>query len=114
MTSTQLNALRHVALLGLIEGISFVVLLGIAMPLKYVWQIPEAVKLVGWAHGLLFVWYLGAIAWAAWQCRWPLERLSLYALSAVVPIAPFFVERALRREIKAAQQAQTHTNTISR
>jgi hypothetical protein len=48
----KLNWLRKI---GIAEGISFLVLLCIAMPLKYFFQQPMAVKIFGWAHGVLFV-----------------------------------------------------------
>ena len=61
MLKTPLGRFRAVALA---EGLSFVVLLFIAMPLKYALGLPLAVKYVGWAHGLLFVLYpvVGALA----------------------------------------------------
>ena len=43
---------------GIAEGISFLVLLGIAMPLKYLFDQPMAVTIVGWAHGVLFVVFI--------------------------------------------------------
>jgi integral membrane protein len=43
--------------IALIEGLSYLTLLGIAMPLKYIWGMPLAVKYVGWAHGILFILY---------------------------------------------------------
>ena len=51
----QLHRFRMVAIA---EGISFLVLLGIAMPLKYILDVPEAVKVVGWIHGALFVTFI--------------------------------------------------------
>ena len=45
-------------MIGITEGISFLVLLLIAMPLKYIFHFPEAVKFVGWAHGILFIAFL--------------------------------------------------------
>ena len=45
-------------MIGIAEGISFLVLLLIAMPLKYFMQMPEAVKFVGWVHGALFVAFI--------------------------------------------------------
>ena len=67
MLSTPIGRLR---LVGILEGISFLVLLGIAMPLKYLAGQPEAVKVVGWAHGALFVLYVGAVMQAALAHGW--------------------------------------------
>ena len=46
---------------GLAEAVSFLVLLGVAMPLKYLAGMPQAVKVVGWAHGLLFMGFCAAL-----------------------------------------------------
>lgn len=51
MSGHRIRILRIVAL---IEGVSFLVLLGIGMPLKYLADIPAAVRITGWAHGVLF------------------------------------------------------------
>jgi len=50
---------------GIAEGTSFLVLIGIAMPLKYIFHQPMAVKIFGWAHGILFVGFLSL----AWEVR---------------------------------------------
>jgi integral membrane protein len=50
--------LHRFRMIGIAEGISFLVLLIIAMPLKYFYNQPLAVKYVGWAHGALFVAYI--------------------------------------------------------
>ena len=50
-----INWFRRIAIA---EGISFLVLVLIAMPLKYLAGLPEAVKIIGWAHGILFVAFL--------------------------------------------------------
>src|SRR5690349_20635048 len=55
LKNTSLGRFRAIALL---EGLSFVLLLFIAMPLKYLAGMPLGVKMVGWAHGMLFVLYL--------------------------------------------------------
>ena len=53
---TTLNRLRSV---GILEAISFLLLLGIAMPLKYAFGQPEMVRIVGMAHGVLWILYVG-------------------------------------------------------
>ena len=56
MLSHSIGRLRAI---GMLEGVSFLVLLGVAMPLKYLAGMPAAVKIVGWVHGILFV----ALCW---------------------------------------------------
>ena len=52
------SPVRLFSTIALVEGISYVLLLGIAMPLKYFLDMPLAVKVVGWAHGVLFMAYV--------------------------------------------------------
>lgn len=83
------------------EGVSTVVLFGLAMPLKYLFDRPEAVTYVGWVHGLLFMLYLAFLALAAVRLSWGLKRVGLFFLASLVPLAPFFVESSLRKEAAA-------------
>lgn len=80
------------------EGVSTVILFGIAMPLKYFADMPGAVTYVGWVHGLLFMLYLGFLGLATLKLRWTLGRVVLFFIASLVPLAPFFVERSLRKE----------------
>ena len=54
MLRSPIGRLRAV---GLAEGVSFLLLLGVAMPLKYAAGYPQAVRIVGWVHGLFFMGY---------------------------------------------------------
>jgi integral membrane protein len=93
--STPIGRLR---LIGLLEGLSFLILLLIAMPLKYAAGIPIAVKIVGWAHGVLFVLYLIALWRAASAQRWETPRIFAALIAALVPFGPLWLDRSLRRE----------------
>ncbi|MCZ8134288.1 MAG: DUF3817 domain-containing protein, partial [Algoriphagus sp.] len=55
MNAEQTKWARRFKWISLIEGLSFLILLGIAMPLKYMFDMPLAVTYVGWAHGILFI-----------------------------------------------------------
>ena len=92
MHSSSLGQLR---LVGRLEAISFLLLLGVAMPLKYALGMPGAVKVVGWAHGVLFMLYCVAVLRAAAECRFrPLLTAGLF-IAALVPFGPFVAERRL-------------------
>ena len=90
--------IRQLRIVGVIEGISFLLLLGIAMPLKYLAGMPQAVRFVGMAHGLLFVLYVAAGAWAGISLRWPLSRTLLVLAASVLPAGPFLIDGWLRRQ----------------
>jgi len=86
------------AKVALVEGISYVLLVGIAMPLKYFFDFPYAVKVVGWAHGVLFMLY-GILLILCWiEYKWSLTRVVLYFIASLLPFVPFIVERNLKRE----------------
>ncbi len=92
---------------GLVEGVSFLLLLGVAMPLKYFANWPTGVSVVGMAHGVLFLAYVGLIvgAYAAGRLG---GRLSLWsAVAAVVPFGPFLIDRKLR-EVEAGGTGHEH------
>lgn len=95
MLNTPLGRLR---LLGLLEGVSFLVLLFVAMPLKYLAGMPQMVRVAGSAHGLLFVVFVFAVLDVAVRLRWrPLRVLGALA-AAVVPFGPFILDARLRRD----------------
>jgi integral membrane protein len=99
--------LRLVRISSFLEGISFVVLALIAMPLKYVLQIPEAVTYVGWAHGILFLGLYGLLLLALNLGVIPFKLAALTAGAALLPAAPFFLDRRYR---ELEQQAATNKN----
>jgi integral membrane protein len=84
--------LRKVALF---EAVSFLVLMGIAMPLKYFWGMPSAVKVVGWAHGVLFMVFCVALAQTFWVAKWPMGRAIMVFVAALLPFGPFVVDRRM-------------------
>ncbi|WLR41816.1 DUF3817 domain-containing protein [Bacillus carboniphilus] len=82
-------------LAGMIEGLSYLVLLFIAMPLKYFFDIPEAVSIVGMAHGVLFVIYMIMIFWVTIKIRWPFRWLAGAVIVALIPFGYFVYDAKL-------------------
>lgn len=78
---------------SILEGVSFLVLLLIAMPLKYVWEAPQMVEVVGMLHGILFVLYIIGAFWLARALEWNLKTLFVVCISSVLPLGPFYVEK---------------------
>ena len=96
MLRTPIGRLRVIAF---IEGISYLVLLCIAMPLKYFAGLPEVVKTVGWIHGLLFVLYLISVAEVTVKHRWSLAQVLIAFVASLVPFGTFALDIRLRREV---------------
>lgn len=87
--------LKLFRVLAYLEGISFLVLLGIAMPLKYAYGMPEAVKWVGRIHGALFVGYAVGLAMVASEFSWSGKKTAQGFLAAILPFGPFYFDRKL-------------------
>ena len=100
MLTTSIGRLRTI---GLIEGISFLVLLGVAMPLKYFAGVPQAVTAVGWIHGLLFITFCIALTQAHQEAKWTLWRTGGVLIAALLPFGPFVIDGRLRKEDEALQ-----------
>lgn len=93
MSKSPVHWLR---ILALIEGVSFLLLLGVAMPLKYAAGIPEAVKIVGWMHGILFVALCYMLFKVTVEERWPITRSAMVFIAALLPFGPFVIDRRLK------------------
>lgn len=78
-----------------LEGLSYLLLLGVAMPLKYFADLPIAVRVMGSLHGALFV-TLAVLTWRAMQLRGkPLRWGVRLGLASVIPFGTFFLDREL-------------------
>jgi len=96
------SPLSRLRLVGFVEGWSFLVLLLVAMPLKYALCYPTPVKVVGSAHGGLFVLYVIAVIEVAARRRFggvprALGFVAAAAVASVVPLGTFALDRWLRR-----------------
>ncbi len=87
--STLMGQLRLVAFL---EGLSLVLLLFVAMPLKYLADMPAMVKIVGMAHGLLFVAYVIYVILAKLEFKWTIGKTLLAIILSVVPFGTFWAD----------------------
>ncbi|MDP3851254.1 MAG: DUF3817 domain-containing protein [Luteolibacter sp.] len=81
---------------SLTEGVSFLLLLGVAMPLKYLWDQPLAVKWAGWAHGVLFIALGALVLLAMLRAALPFKLALIVGLAALLPAGPFFADRLLK------------------
>src|SRR5688572_25513759 len=78
------------------EGISFLLLLFVAMPLKYGLGVDVAVRIVGMAHGILFLAYIATLAFAA--RRLGTRRTLIAFVIAFIPGGTFWLEARLRQD----------------
>lgn len=97
MNAEQTKWARRFKWISLIEGVSFLVLLGIAMPLKYMFDIPIAVTYVGWAHGILFILYIYTVFPTSRKLKWDFSRTFFALIASVLPFGPFIFDRNLKK-----------------
>jgi len=90
--------LGQLRVVGFLEGWSFLILLGIAMPLKYIWEMPQAVRVVGMAHGVLFVLYIVYVFIVYTQKQWTFKTLSVALLASFVPLGTFYADKKIFRK----------------
>ncbi len=87
------NQVKTFKWISIFEGVSFLVLLLIAMPLKYIWDAPQMVQVVGMAHGVLFVFYIFGALLLFRPLDWNFKTLMIVCVSSVLPLGPFYVEK---------------------
>lgn len=80
-----------------VEGISFLILLFIAMPLKYFFGMPIATKIVGSIHGGLFMYYLFLQYKSSSKYNWNLKQNLLFFVASIVPFMTFFTHKILTK-----------------
>ena len=91
-------------LIAIVEGISYLVLLFIAMPLKYFGGIPDAVKYTGWAHGVLFMLFMLALLNVMINNKWSFLKSTVAFISSLIPFGTFVLDRSLIKEEKIMLQ----------
>lgn len=100
LTKGQNLALKNLTIMGYLEGTSFLLLLGIAMPLKYMMGIPEAVKYIGMTHGALFIAYILMLLIATSKIKMPLWAMPASVLGSFLPFGPFIFDHLLKKSLR--------------
>lgn len=103
--SRSVGSIEQLRRVGKLEAISFLLLLGVAMPLKYLAGVPLAVKIVGWAHGVLFVAFIAVLWRATRRAPLSLSRALLVFVAALLPFGPFLIDSRLEAFAREKQSA---------
>ena len=88
--------IKTLRILGNVEGVSYLLLLFIAMPLKYAYDMPMAVKVTGMAHGVLFVAYCMVLALCMKKFSWKLGFGVYLFIATLIPFGTFVTDRKLK------------------
>ena len=87
-------------IIALLEGVSYILLLFVAVPIKYLAQDPQYVKLLGMPHGLLFVAYIILAVLLAGNLKWNSKTLLIILAASVIPFGTFYVDRTYLKKAK--------------
>ena len=93
-----MNLLKWFRMVSVVEGLSFLTLLLIAMPLKYYFGMPIAVRIVGMAHGMLFLLYLLLAFQTGLDRKWSKELWIIALVTASLPFGFVYLEKRLNAE----------------
>lgn len=84
--------IRLFKIIATLEGISALVLFFIAMPLKYMYNMPEYVRVAGMAHGLLFTVYIIMATMLKFELKWSFKKYLIICLASIPPFGTFYME----------------------
>lgn len=84
--------IRFFKIIATLEGVSLLALLFIAMPLKYFYDMPEYVRTVGMAHGLLFIAYIVLATLMKSELNWLWKKYFIICIASVIPFGTFYIE----------------------
>lgn len=87
------NKVKTFKWISILEALSLLILLFLAMPLKYFLDLPQMVRIVGMAHGVLFLLYLAGAVYMYKLLNWKLKVLVIAVVCSVIPFGPFYVEK---------------------
>ena len=89
--------IKTLRIIGIAEGISFLLLLFIAMPMKYMLDNPILVKYVGMGHGLLFILLLVILFIVCEKHKWSLSIFLMGLVASILPFGPFLFDRKIKQ-----------------
>ena len=98
LITTKIGRLR---ILALLEGLSLLVLIGIAVPMKYVSHDPSLVKTIGPILGLLFLLFVIYTISVGIEYKWKFKETTWKVLLAcIVPFGTFYVDNKILSKMK--------------
>jgi len=83
-------------IIGFLEGLSYLLLILIAVPIKYIFNLPSMVKYLGMPHGILFIMYLLASIIIRKNNQWVKNNFFLVLIASIIPFGTFVVDYKLK------------------
>ena len=90
------NSVKKFGIINSVEGYSYLLLLFVAMPMKYMMGIALATKIVGMIHGILFILFMYLLV-VAWQdAKWSIKETIIFFIASLIPFGTFFTKKKIR------------------
>lgn len=89
--------IKTLRIVSIVEGISYLLLLGVAMPLKYIWANNVLIRPIGMAHGVLFLIFLAILFIVCQKEKLSLSIFIMGLIASLLPFAPFLFDFKLRQ-----------------
>ncbi len=83
--------------LSFLEGVSFLLILFVTMPLKYIFNYPEANKVIGIIHGVLFIGYVVIVFLLQPEQKWSVKDTVIILLCSIIPFGTFWMDKKYLR-----------------
>ena len=94
-TSIKMKSIFRIV--SLLEGVSYLLLLFIATPIKYLQDNPEYVKMLGMPHGILFMLYVVIAFLIKKEMNWDNKTLGIVLLASILPFGTFYIDKKYLR-----------------
>lgn len=92
------DAYSRFRVISFLEGLSYLILVFIAMPIKYLGENPYPVKIVGMGHGVLFILFCIFLFEALKRCKWDKGVAFQYFVYSLIPFGFLIIEKALKKQ----------------
>jgi len=92
------NMLKTFRFTAVLEGISYLALFAISMPLKYLATLGQPNKYIGYAHGFLFIVYLVLAVVLTMERKWGMKRFTVLFVASLLPFGTFYIDKKYLRD----------------
>jgi len=89
----EINMIKAFRIITLLEGFSLLVLLFLAMPLKYIWNLPQMVQVVGMVHGILFLLFAVLAIMVFYELKWSFKTFGIVMLASIIPFGAIYIDK---------------------
>ena len=93
----MINLILTIRVFAFLEGVSLLLLVFIAMPLKYLYNDPSLVSYVGMIHGIFFICYSINLSLVYFKYKWEFWKTLMSFGAAFIPFGTFYIDKFFLR-----------------